>query len=234
MYINYNYDDYNIIESDNNDNNWNFVDKLNYKDKIKSYMKNKYIKILPIIYYSTQLVKNNSYMNIFINSTNIINNITNNIDNNNIKYYYNKIEDISTIAKYKIDILYDDIKYQMMPLIESFKLQYNNNQALKLAYLTMLNICYNLIIPYMIEINTKLYKKYENNIIIDNINTEFYVIYNNNKYIYVYHQFLFNKCFQKDLQNYINNSINNILLDFIIYDNLKDYKFIIKLKYNII
>ena len=84
----------------------------------------------------------------------------------------------------------------------------------------------------MVEINTKLYNNYENNIIIDNINTEFYVIYNNNKYIFVYHQFLFNTCFQKDLQNYINYSINNILLYFIIYDNIKDYKFIIKLKYN--
>jgi hypothetical protein len=98
----------------------------------------------------------------------------------------------------------------------------------------MINICYNLILPNIIEINKKLYTNYENNILINNINTDFFVIYNNHKYIFVYHQFLFNKGFQKDLQKYINNSIDNLLLNFIIYDNLKNSQFIIKLKYNCI
>ena len=133
-----------------------------------------------------------------------------------------------------MNILFNEIQYNIIPYIESFKLQYNYNKAFKYAYLNMINICYDLILPNIIEINKKLYTNYENNILINNINTDFFVIYNNHKYIFVYHQFLFNKGFQKDLQNYINNSIDNLLLNFIIYDNLKNSQFIIKLKYNCI
>jgi hypothetical protein len=202
----------------NDELKWSFVNNLNYKDKFKFNIINKYQKIVPLLYYSLQLIlRNNSYINIISNSSSIVNNI--NTD---------ALLTITNNSSNKIKLTINKIQYMITPFIESFKLQYNYNQAFKYAYLNMINICYNLILPSLVEINSKLYNNYEKNLIIDNINNEFIIIYNNYKYVFIYHRFLKNIGFQLDLQNHIKNCIINVNLNFII--NEKN-KFIIILKY---
>ena len=196
--------EWNIIESETK---WNFVDNLENKDKIKLFIVNKYKKISPFIYYSLKiLLNNNSYINIVSNSINIIN-------NNKLSNYTN--EKFNIIVK---------------PLIETLKLQYNYNQAFKYGYLNMINICYNLLLPSLIEINNNLYNNYEKEILIDDINKEFIIIFNNLKYIFIYQQFLLNIGFQEHFQSYIKYNIINLLLIFSINES---NKFIIKLIYKL-
>jgi hypothetical protein len=197
--------EWNIIESESK---WNFVDTLEKKDKIKLYMINKYNKISPYIYYSLQLCfnNNNNYVKIISNSINIIN-------NNKLLNYTN-----------------DKLNIVVNPLIETLKLQYNYNQAFKYGFLNMINICYNLISPSLIEINNNLYNNYDKEIIIDDINKEFIIIYNNLKYIFIYQQFLLNTGFQQNLQSYIKYNIINLLL---IFSFNKSNQFIIKLIYKL-
>ena len=199
--------EWNILE---NENKWNFVDNLENKDKIKLFIANKYSKIAPFLYYSLQIfINNNNYLNVISNSINII-------SKNN-----NKLLEISKYTNNKFNII-------VKPLIETLKLQYNYNIAFKYGYLNMINICYNLFLPSLIEINNKLYNNYEKDIIIDDINKEFVIIYNNHKYLFIYQQFLSNIGFQQYLQEYIKYNIINLLLVF----SINKTQLIIKLIYN--
>jgi len=202
---------------------WNFIDELNYKEKIKFNLINKYNKIGLLILYSLKLVinsKTNNYINLIYNTTNIIDTINTN----------NSLINISSYSINTIKNTINEINYRIMPFIENFKLQYNYNRAFKFAYFNMINITYNLILPFLIEINKNLYNDCEREFYIDNLNTEFIIIFNNYKYIFVYHQFLLNLGFQLDLQNYLNNIINNLIISFRISNN-SDKEFIIKIKY---
>ena len=63
--------EWNIIE----ESKWNFIDNLNYKEKINNIIINKYNQIYPILYYSFQLFNDNNYFNIILNSKTLINTI---------------------------------------------------------------------------------------------------------------------------------------------------------------
>ena len=117
----------------------------------------------------------------------------------------------------------------MTPLVASLKLQYNYNNAFKKAYYQMINICYNLIYPSLLEIIQFKKFKYLKEFIIDDINTELIIIYNNFKYVFIYYQFLLNYGFQIDFTKYILNNITNIDLSF---KDDNENKFIITLFYS--
>ena len=238
---------------------WDLLDNLNLKDKLKLNLLTKYNKIIPILFYSSKiLLKNNKYINLLSSTTSLLSSSTNllssstnllssstNLLSSSTNLLSSSTCDIlckSTDILCKSTIIMDKtlvniadyssqkIKTALTPFFESIKLQYNYNQAFKYAYYNIINICYNLILPSLIDINKNLYKNYNKEIIIDNFNNEFVIIYCNYKYVFVYHQFLLNKGFQIDLQNYINKNIINLNLIFKIneYNN-----FIIELNYEI-
>ena len=231
----YSLDKDNIIENNSDwdiveyEPKWNFINELNYKDKIKIQITNKYNKIMPLLYYSLKILTNSkykNYMNILSNTSSIINNKCNNIVNNNVLDILDKNNVLNILDNHNLLDILDNFKlsinklqYYITPFVESIKLQYNYNQAFHYAYINMINICYNLLLPFIIEINNKLYNYYENEISINNLNTEFFIIYNNYKYIFIYHQFLLNLAFQLDLQKYIKKSILNLNLTFRINEN---------------
>lgn len=192
----------------NLDNDWNIIDtesKWNFIDNLENKDK---IKLYLIDKYKKISPFILYSLKLCYNKNNYLNIITNtiNIINNNklITYTNNKFE--------------------------YFKLYYDYNQAFKYGYLNMIHICYNLLSPSLIEINNNLYNNYDNEIIIENINKEFIIIYNNLRYIFIYQQFLYNIGFQKNLQDYVKNNINNILL---VFNSNKSNKFIIKIIYKL-
>ena len=182
-------------------NKWNLIEPLGKKEKIKKNLLNlstwcsNFNKIYPYISFLANK-QNNNYISLISQSFNLLN-------NNNIQY-------LGTASKLALV----QVRHSITPFISSLKLQYNYNIAFKKAYFQMIHKCYDFLYSSLLEINKYKKFKYLKEIIINDINNKLKVIYNNNKYIFIYYQFLLNSGFQSDFKKYILNNILNIELSF--------------------